>query len=229
MLMPGIGESYVAPRIRLFLALTFSIILVPVASPLPPPPATVFGLISLLSSEILIGLFIGSICRLIISAVHMGAAVIAYESSLISALTPSITQAQAQDTSIGNFLSVAVVALLFATDMHHLMLRGLANSYAIFPAGELPFLSDIADHFSQTLNGAFHAAAQIAAPHLVIGTLLYLGAGMISRLLPNIQIFFIMQAPQILISFFVFLMTISAILMWYMEYFQSSLGTFLTP
>lgn len=229
MLLPGFGEAYVAPRVRLMMALLFSLLLTPVVAALPPPPESVFGLLSLLLAEILVGLFFGTFARLLIAALHIGGSIIAYQAGLVSALVPSLSQTQAQDTSLGNFLSVAAVTLLFATDLHHLMLRGLADSYSLFPPGQFPAVADMASHLSQTVSGAFRAAMQIAAPHLVIGVLAYLAAGIIARLMPNIQIFFIMVPPQLLLSFFVLMVTASTILLWYMEYFKTSVGTFLTP
>lgn len=77
------------------------------------------------------------------------------------------------------------------------------------------------------MNGAFTMAMKLSAPHLVIGTVLYLGAGVIARLMPNMQIFFIMMAPQILISFFIFMIVISSMLLWYLDYFRETLGGFL--
>lgn len=228
MFLPGFGESYVAPRIRLFLALMFSVVLVPVVK-LPPVPVTAFGLTTLIIAESLIGLFIGVLTRLMIAAMHMGAAVIAYESSMLSAITPSLSQTQAQDTSLGNFLSVSAVVLLFATDMHHIMIRALADSYTLFLPGQFPVMDDFAKHVTTTMSGAFRTAMQLAGPHIVIGILFYLAAGIIARLMPNIQIFFIMVPPQLLFSFFVLMIVTSAILMWYLEYFKDTLSVFMYP
>ena len=47
--------------------------------------------------------------------------------------------------------------------------------------------------------------------------------------MPNIQIFFILMAPQLLISFALMVVCISAMLLWYMEYFKTSLAAFLSP
>lgn len=227
MLMPGFGEAYVSPRIRLMLALMFSLILTPALPGLPTAPNTVFGLFSVLTAEIMVGLLLGGLCRLLIATMHIAASIIAYQSSLSSALTLDIAQFQGQDTSLGNLLSVTAVMLLFATDLDHLMLKGLADSYALFQPGQFPIIQDFANHVSQTVNGAFRTAMQLAAPNIVIGMMLYLGAGILSRLMPNMQIFFIMMAPQLLISFFLLMTTISAIMMSYLGYFKDALGVFL--
>ena len=229
MVLPGFGEAYVPARIRLLLAAMFSILLAPVINSLPPMPSNVMNLFTLLLAEILIGLFLGGLSRMLIAAVHMAGMIIAYQSSLASAVTQDLTLSQAQGTSLGNLLGMSALVLLFATDSHHLMLRGLAESYTLFTAGQFPQVEDFANHATQTMSRSFQMAMKISAPHLVIGMMMYLGAGIISRLMPNIQIFFLIMAPQLLISFFILMISASAMMLWYMEYIKDSLGGFLAP
>lgn len=230
MLLPGFGEIYIPVRVRLMMALAFSLILSPVLV-LPPVPQTVGSLIALLVAEILTGIFLGGISRLLIAAIHMGGMIISYQASLVSALVPDMAQAQGQSqgTVLGNMLSVTAVVLIFTTDLHHVMLKGLADSYSLFLPGQFPLVQDFANHAVQTLNGAFRMAMQIAAPHIVAGVLLYLGAGIIARLMPNIQIFFIMLPAQLMLSFFILMVAASAIMMWYMDYFRDTMSAFLAP
>ncbi len=230
MILPGFGEAYVPARMRLFLALMLSLVLTPVLiKTLPESPANTFGLLSLLGAEILAGLFLGGISRFIIAAIHMAGMIIAYQSSLASALTQDVTQAQAQGTSLGNLLGITSLVLLFSLNLHHVMLRGIADSYTLFLPGHIPDLGVFADHAAQSVNSAFRMAMQMAAPHVIVGLIIYLVSGIISKLMPNIQIFFIIMAPQLIISFFILMASISAIMLWYMEYFKTTLGGFLSP
>ncbi len=228
MLLPGFSESYVFARVRLALAAGMSILLAPVLTNIPHAPSHVSALFILIISEILTGLFLGGLSRILISAMHTAGAIIAYQSGLSASLTLGISQ-QGQDTALGNILSFTSVVLLFVMDLHHLMLRGLSDSYSLFIPGEFPSLGDFADHAAHMVNGAFHAAMQMSAPSLVVGTIMNLGAGILSRLMPNLQIFFIMISPQLVVSFLVLMVTFSSIMLWYMQYFQDTLATFLPP
>jgi len=229
MLLPGFGEAYIPARAKVLLAALFSIVLAPAIPHLPAVPSSIMSLFSLIFAEILIGLFLGGLSRMLIGAIHMAGMIIAYQSSLASALTQDLTHSQAQGTSLGNLLGMTALVLLFATDLHHLMLRGLAESYSLFTVGQFPIVGDFTNHATQTMNSSFRMAMQLAAPHLVIGLMLYLGAGIISRLMPNIQIFFLMMAPQLLISFSILMICSSAIMLWYMDYIKDSLMVFLAP
>ena len=229
MILPGFGEAYVAPRMRLFLAVLFSALLAPVIQKMPVVPGNTFALVSVVVPEILIGLFIGGLSRMIISALHIAGTIIAYQASLSSSLTQNITSFQGQDSTIGNLLSMTAVVLLFVTDLHHLMLRGLADSYTLFLPGQLPPFDDFSHHATLMMSGVFQTAVQLAAPNIVIGLMLYLGGGILSRLMPNMQIFFILTSPQLLLNFFIMMVSFSAIMLWFMDYFKASLGAFLSP
>lgn len=229
MFLPGFGEAYVLARVRLLLAAMFSLVVAPFLQNLPPIPTTVSGLAVLIIAEIMVGLFIGFICKILISTIQTASSIIAYQSGLASAMTQDLTAAQSQSTSLGNLIGMTALVLLFVTDLHHLMLRGLVDSYSLFIPGQFPITEDIANLGAKTLANSFRMATQIAGAHLVIGLILYLAAGIISRLMPNIQIFFIMTAPQLLISFFILMIGFSTMMMWYMDYFKDTLGGFLAP
>lgn len=229
MLLPGFGESYVTPRIRLILALLFSLILSPIIQHMPQVPSTTLMLMRYVISEVLIGLFIGAIGRILIATVHVAGIVIAYQSSLSSAITSGLNQYQGQDTSVGNLMGMTAVLLIFATNMHHMMLRGLVDSYTLFLPGELPPLQDVANLATSTVSKVFAMGIQLAAPSIVIGLMLYLGAGILAKLMPNLQIFFLLMPPQLLLVFFIFMFTISSIMLWYLDFFEHSFGSFLSP
>lgn len=229
MLLPGFGEIYVPMRARLFIALLFSILLVPVLHALPPVPATMPALVYIIIAEILVGAFLGGLSRMLIAGMHIAGTIIAFQSSLASAVTVNISGFSGQDTSLGNLLTMSAVVLLFVTDLDHYMLKGLADSYSLFLPGQFPNVTDIANHATQTMSGIFRVAMQLAAPNIAIGLMLYLGAGILSRLMPNMQIFFIMMAPQLLLSFFIMMITLSAIMLFYIDYFKETLAAFLTP
>lgn len=228
MALPGFGESYVPVRVRLMLALSISAVLSPGMQGLPPVPTQVFTLFTIIAAEIMIGVFIGLLARMLISAIQVGGMIIAFQSSLASALVPELSQATGgQGSVLGNMLGITAITLIFATNTHHLMLWAAADSYNMFEAGHFPDMADIANKAAQTMNNAFDIALKLAAPHILVGLVFYLGNGIIARLMPNIQIFFIMIPPQLMISFFILMIVSSSILMWYLEYFREGLGFFI--
>lgn len=227
MMMPGFGEVYVAPRIRLMLALFLSLLVAQTVSGIPPVPNDFSALFLLIATEVLIGLFIGSITRMLISGVQIAGGIISYQSSMSTALTNNTTGFSGQDTSISNLLAVTAVVLMFAMNMHHMVLHSLVESYSLFALGQMPYMEDIAKHGTTTITRSFRIGMQLAAPHLVIGLLLYLGAGIVARLMPNLQVFFIMMPGNIFLSLFILMVSISSVMLWFMDYFHEGIYYFL--
>ncbi|MCD6034917.1 MAG: flagellar biosynthetic protein FliR [Rickettsiales bacterium] len=229
MVMPGIGESYIPPRVRLLASLTISLVLLPTLTPvLPSMPSDVPSLFLDVGGEITIGAFIGLLTRMFISVMHMAGMIIAYQSGLASAVMFDPTS-ESQGTTIGNFMALTAVALLMITDFHHLMLYALRDSYHVFaPGAKLP-VGDMAETATATLADAFLIALQFSSPHIVIGLLLYLTAGLMSRVMPNMQVFFILMPLQILLSIFVMAVTLSGGMLWYIGHMQEQIGIFAAP
>lgn len=229
MVLPGIGEMYVLVRIRLGLALMVALVLVPVVSEhIPPIPTSPLGLMVLLAAEILTGLFIGGISRILIGTMHTAGMVVAMQSGLAAASMFDITQAS-QGSTIGNLLSLTALMLIFALDLHHIMLKGLADSYTLFEPGQFPPVEDFANLATTMVSKCYTIAIQFASPLLVVGFLVYLAAGVLSRLMPTMQVFFVIISAQILASFFLLMGIISGAMLWYINFFEEALIGFVAP
>jgi len=226
MLLPGFGEAYVSARVRLLLAAMFSLVLTPVVTSFPAPPETVLGLVVLMGAELLTGIFFGTITRFLISAVSMAGMIIAYQSSLASALVQDVTMSGGQGTSMGNMLGLSALVLIFVTDLHHLMLRALVDSYNLFPVGQFPDIGDFTQHAVRIMNSSFILALQLSSPHIVVGLIIYLTGGILTRVMPTLQVFFLLAAPQLLISFFLLMICFNSIMMWYVNYFRDNMMRF---
>lgn len=227
MMLPGIGEAHVPVQARLIFALICALVITPLVSPsLPPIPGSPLSLALLIGVEILIGSFIGLVARFLVSTMHIAGMIISYQSSLASATMFDMTQAT-QGTAIGNFLSVLSVVILFATDMHHLMLEGLLESYTVFPAGLSAPIGDMSDYLVHLAGDIFLMGMKISAPLIVVGLVSYLGMGILSRLMPTMQVFFIVTPPQILISFVILMMTLSGAMLWYIRFVEDHLNQYL--
>jgi len=223
MLLPGFGESYVSQRVRLVLALMITLLLTPVlGKTFPPMPSSSLALALLVIIEIITGIFIGSICNILISVTHIAGMIFSFQSGISSAVIFDATQ-NSQGSLVGNFFGLATIVLLFITDLHHMMLRGITQSYSVFIPGHFLPLQDAVNTVVRLTSETFIMAVQISAPFIVIGTLLFLGAGVISRLMPTVQVFFIITAPQLLVSFFILVTTFSAMMLWYMEFYKDKL------
>ncbi|MBI3512980.1 MAG: flagellar type III secretion system protein FliR [Proteobacteria bacterium] len=228
-LLPGIGENYVSPRVRILLAGAITIVVAPVVTPhLPPQPGSPWVLGLLLGGEIGIGLFIGSVARIMMATLETAGTLISFQIGLATAsvFNPLISD-QGSLTSV--LISIAGMVLLFETDMHHLMLRGVVDSYTLFVPGALPPIGDFTEMISRTVSRSFAIALQIASPFLVVSLMLYVALGLVSRLMPQLQIFFVALPLQIVLGFLLLVVTFSSLLLWFLDHFAAVMRGFLAP
>lgn len=229
MLLPGIGELSIPSRVRLTIALVLAAILLPLHRSAYNIDLTAFGpILILLFQELLIGAVLGLTARLAVSALQVAGAVVAQQLGLgfITAVDPTQNQ---QGVILGNFLTILGVALIFATDMHHLVIAALHDSYRLFQPGEVPIVGDIAQLMTRTIATAFKIGIQLAAPFLVFGLLFNLGLGVLSRLMPQMQVFFIGLPLSILLGFGLLLAVIGAMMGTFVGYLEGVLGELVRP
>ncbi|MCH8917859.1 MAG: flagellar type III secretion system protein FliR [Alphaproteobacteria bacterium] len=228
MMMPGFGERYVSPRFRLLLAGAITLLITPViAGVLPPLPSSPLSLFVLLFGEIVVGLFFGTIGRIIMSALHTAGTVMSFQSGLANALTFDPVSSQ-QAAMFALFLSLAGILFVFVTDLHHLMLEAMVMSYSVLEPGTVPPIDDFSQVITRLVADSFILGVQLAAPFITVGLVFYLGIGLLARLMPQIQIFFIALPVQIFLGFLAFALSVSAMLLWFTnrfeELFTASLG-----
>lgn len=228
-LLPGFGDSYVPVRVRLLFALAVSAVVTPVLGDrLPPLPATVGELFLLIGGEILVGAFLGTITKMLMSALDVAGMVISSQISLANAFVLNPMMA-AQGSLVSAFLGIMGLTLIFVTDLHHLLLLAVVDSYSLFmPGAPLPF-GDFGDMMAELLSRSFSIGMRIAAPFLVAGLLFYLALGLLNRLMPQIQVFFIAMPAQIGLGLLLLVLTLSAGMLFWLRGFEQTVYGFLDP
>src|SRR5450631_899304 len=224
MLLPGVGELNLPSRVRLTIALVLTAILLPAHQKAYTVDLRALApVLTMLFQEIVIGAVLGLTARLAISALQTAGSVIAQQLGLgfVTAVDP--TQGQ-QGMIVGNFLTILGITMVFATDMHHLVIAALNDSYTLFHPGEMASTGDVAALFTRTTATAFRIGVQLAAPFLVFGLVFNLGLGVLSRLMPQMQVFFIGLPLSILLGFLLLLLVIGAMMGTFVGYIESVLG-----
>ncbi|NOJ41332.1 flagellar biosynthetic protein FliR [Bradyrhizobium australiense] len=219
MLLPGFGESNIPVRIKLAIALLLTLIILPLhrtAYQVDLTSMTALGV--LLVHEIAIGIVLGATARVTLAALAVAGSVIAQQLGLgfVTAVDP--TQGQ-QGVLIGNFLSMLGMTLLFATDTHHLVIAALNESYRIFSPGELMPSGDVAALAARAFATAFKIGIQLSAPFLVFGLVFNIGLGVLARLMPAMQVYFVGVPLSIMVGFLIFALVLAGMMATYLNYF----------
>ena len=225
MLMPGLGEQLVSARLRLGFAVLVTLVLFPMVRPLLPAVNGAIagpGLIALLFGEILIGLVLGLSVRMVLAALQTAGNVISQQLGLSYAMTVDPTMG-GQQASLGNFLTLLGVTLILASDLHHLALDAIGRSYQLLPPDGLPGMGDAAQLALKAVGRGFLLAVQMSAPFIAFAMLFNLGLGVLSRLMPQLQVFFVAVPASVLIGMLILLASLGVV----MGVFLDDLGRYL--
>ena len=226
MLIPGIGEAAVPPRIRLAFAFILSLTLFPIAAPtIGAIPELASGLAGAVIKEVLIGLMIGGLLRIFLSSLAVAGEAVSLQTTLSFAQSANPLGGPT-NTSIGSFLGLMGVTLIFATDLHHLFIGAIARSYQLFPPVRPVPLQDASDMAVRTVGQAFALGVQLAAPVIVFSLVLNIAAGLIGRMLPQFQIFFVSTPINVMVGLSVFALSLGLIGLVWIDRYEAYLQRF---
>ena len=226
MFLPAFGEPFIPVRVRLLLALLVTLAVTPIlAGTLPPLPEQAILLVLLIASEAFIGLFLGLIARTIMSALHTAGLFIANVSAFANALINDPTSAE-QGSILGALLTILGLLVVVTLDLHHLLLIGVIDSYTLFVPGTPLMMEDFAQSMAMLVSKSFVLGFQLAAPFVGLAVIFYLGLGLISRLMPAMQVFFIALPLQITIALTIMFFALPVMMMWFAQAFEEALLPF---
>lgn len=215
MLLPGFGEPSIPPRVRLGFALVLAMALAPaLADRMPEPAATAWGMGLQIGGEVLIGLLLGAAARMLVAALATAGQIAGLEIGLAFAQTADPTMTQSGQL-LAVFLGVLGVALIFATGLDHMFLQGVAGSYDVIAPGARAPVGDASELALEAASTSFRVGFQIAMPLIAAGLIFRVGLGVLSRMIPQIQVFFITLPLQVLGGLIVFALGLSTgMLIW---------------
>jgi len=229
MLLPPIGDANVPSRVRLMLALALTLALAPTVTGAYPnlAPRTVVGLGVMITQEVTAGVMIGTLARIIMSAMTIAGNMIANQIGLAYAEALDPTQHGQQGAVVGNFLSMLAVVLIFGANLHHLAIGAVAGSYHLIPPGTSLPTGDMAELATRLVSGSFALGFQLAAPFIVFGFAVNAGFGVLARMMPQLQVFFVAAPVNILVGFVVLTLIIGTMMTLFLNFYGQQMAAFL--
>jgi flagellar biosynthetic protein FliR len=228
MLLPALGQGGIPARVRLVLALAVTVALTPTVAHNYPAvaPSNVLQLGLLIAQEATAGVLIGGMASIIMSSLQVAGYLIATQTGLAYAQTVDPTQHE-QGAVIGNFFSLLGAVLIFSTDLHHLAIGAIAGSYKMIPPGAALPTGDMAELVIRLLSASFVLGFQLAAPFLVFGFALYAALGILARLMPQLQVFFVAMPINIMFGFVLLSLLLGSMMTLFLNFYAQQMGQFL--
>ncbi len=209
--IPVLFSGQTPIMIRTGLAVLIALIIFPVMAPFIPEmtfnPPSFFLLIF---AEVLLGLLVGLIARLIFTAVEYGGTIIGYKMGFAAAniFDP---QNQQQISLISQFQNIFAILIFLALDIHHLFLYAAVNSYEYLPPGHFNVTGEAVPYLLELISKMFVLGVQFSAPVLAVLILSSLVLGILARVFPQLNVFLISFPINIGIAFTVIGLTLSLV------------------
>jgi len=222
-LFPGLSANYVPVRVRLILAVLITILALPIVKEeLPAQPTSPAELAFLLVSEVLIGGFLGAIVQTVMSTLQLAGEVIAQSTGLTNALVDDpVTEEQA--AIVIALLDLVAVLMIFITGSHLMLITAVVDSYTLMKPAEPLFTGDMLSMVSTLLTQSFSMGLRLAAPFLVFEMAFQITSGVMSRLSPQLNVYFVAMPGQIALGLIILSITLPTIMLAFMGYFDESL------
>jgi flagellar biosynthetic protein FliR len=229
MLLPGFGNVLVSARARLLLALILSLLLEPsLGGRLPPMPADPLSLFLLLAGEVTIGVFFGLVAQILVSPLDLAGSTIGYAVGLTNMFVFDPLSEQ-QSALLTGFLNLTAINLVFLSNAHHLMFQAMVDSYTLLVPGRPLPTDDFSATLVRTLGEAFVMGFKLSAPLMVFALTFNTALGLLSRLVPQMQVFLVGLPVQILGGLAIFSACLAPILSWFLRHFTDGMTSFLAP
>lgn len=218
---PIFGNRAVPVRLRIALGLvlagtTFPFVHAPVVA-----ATSVWQVVTATVHEALIGLLTGYAAGFIFYAVQFAGDIMSYQTgfTLSSTIDPSTLEPV---TIFARFQMMLAIVLYVLLDGHHFLLRALITSFERVPLMSAHLRAGLTDEFMRMAGASIAAAVRISAPILVATFLAHLALAILSRTMPQLNVFAVSFPLVIAIGLMVLMATLPAFARVFQELMQTA-------
>ncbi len=191
-LLPAFGEQSVPVRVKLGLALAFTIVITP-AVPSPPAFENTMAGAGFLLAESLTGLFLGMMLRLFVLAIQIAGSIAAQSTSLSQLFGGGGTDPL---PAMGHVLVIGGLALATIMGIHVQFAQFMINSYQLVPAGQVIPAGILTPAGVAEISRSFALGFTLAAPFVIASLIYNVTLGVINKAMPQLMVAFV-GAPAI--------------------------------
>lgn len=206
--LPGFGETSVPVRIKLGLALAFTMPVAAAVAPFSEGP-DLPELATLVLTETLAGTLLGLSLRLFVLGLSTAGSIAAQSTSLAQIFASAGSDPQ---PAMAHVLVIAGLALAMMTGLHVKAVSFVILSYDLFPPARLPDASVVSVWGTGLVSRVFALAFTLAAPFVIVSVLYNLALGAINRAMPQLMVAFV-GAPVITLGGLSLLMLLSPLIL----------------
>lgn len=204
--VPIFSSTNIPSQVKVGFILLLSLVMVPITfEQFNPEVINTFSALLYFSvSEFMIGLSYGLISSVFMNAVYVAGAIIDMNIglSIISVISP---QDEQEIPVSANLLYLLGVMIFLATDMHHVLVKGIMESFKILPIGTGIFDFSGALLFNDYIQTSLIIGFQLSAPFILTMLVLDVILGLLSKAMPSMNIFVLGMPLKILFGFILYM------------------------
>ena len=209
--VPVLSGAQTPGRIKTGLVFATSLVLFPImADAVPKTDFSPAPFLLLIISELLLGLLLGLVARLIFTAVEFGATVIGYQMGFAAANVFD-PQSERQVALISQFQNVFAILIFLAINGHYIFFQTAVMSYDLLPPGQLNLSGDAVPYLMELASHMFEIGVQFSAPVLAVLLLSGLILGILARVFPQLNVFLLSFPINIGTAFIVMALTLGMV------------------
>lgn len=188
MVMPLFGTRMVSQRIRLLLAVTVTLVVVPVLPPFPHVEAMSVASFIIILQQMLIGIVLGYVVELLMQVFVIAGQLIAMQTGLGIATTVDPSQG-ASVVVISQWFLFMVSLVFLALNGHLVLIEVLVDSFRTMPVGLTGFSVEQLGLVVEWSGWMLSAAVVISLPAITALLIVNLAFGVMTRAAPQLNIF----------------------------------------
>ena len=164
---------------------------------LPGNVPDAWGTMFAVAGEAFSGALLGALARTIVSGILIAGQIIGQNIGIGNIFAQGMAIDQA--ASVGAMLYAGMVAIMFASGGHHVILRALVESYAVLPPAGFPNLAASARAVVEAGLRCFRTGGQLAFPFLLLAFVFNVTLAVVNKALPAMPVFMI-ASPALVVT-----------------------------
>ncbi|MFN0150868.1 MAG: flagellar biosynthetic protein FliR [bacterium] len=218
MAAPVFSNRTIPIRIRVLSGLVFAFTFLPLVPPLAAADTlTPLGLAIMIANEALLGVILGFVASALLFAVQIGGELLGLQIGFgVGSIIDPGTESQSVVTT--EFLYLLCLLVFLTLNGHHLLFRAFAATLERAPLGEFRLTAPMIDMLARELSTIFAAAFRVGAPVMAFLFVTSVALGIISRTMPQMNVFVLGFPIKILGSLVVLLISLPGLRIAFQEF-----------
>lgn len=190
-LSPVLGSGSVPPTAKAGFSMLLSLIIFPIiARDFPPIPDEIVMFWIMVGREVLVGMLIGVVGNLMFSAVQLSGQIFGMQVGfgIVNVIDP---MSEDQISILGQFEFLIAILLFLSINGHHVLVRVIAESYAVLPMNAFTFNEPLGYQVIGWLTKMFVIAFRVGMPVIFVLLIVSAGLGIIARTVPQMNVFIV--------------------------------------